>query len=64
MHLIWLVAPRLDSENDTKDIDFSADGIEGRWGADYDSAQRAIGREPWRCEVDPLTGVVIHGDGR
>jgi NTE family protein len=62
MHLIRLLAPRLDSEDHTtKDIDFGAKGIETRWHAGYDSAQRAIRREPWQCEVDPL--MVIHEAG-
>jgi NTE family protein len=60
MHLIRLLAPRLDNEDHMKDIDFSAQGIEARWRAGYDAARRIIAEEPWQCEVDPLTGVAIH----
>jgi len=60
MHLVRLLAPRLDNEDHTKDIDFSAEGIKNRWQAGLDYARQAIAREPWDCEVDPLTGVVIH----
>jgi NTE family protein len=60
MHLVRLLAPRLENDDHTKDIDFSAAGIESRWAAGYDYVRRAIGREPWNCEVDALTGVMIH----
>ena len=60
MHLIRLLAPRLGGEDHTKDIDFSAAGIETRWRAGYENAARAIARQPWQCEVDPLQGVLIH----
>jgi len=60
MHLVRLLAPRLDNEDHTKDIDFSAGGIRSRWQAGLDYARGVIAREPWKCEVDSLTGVVIH----
>jgi NTE family protein len=60
MHLVRMLAPRLDNEDHTKDIDFSAAGIKSRWQAGLDYARRAIARQPWDCQVDPLTGVVIH----
>jgi len=60
MHLVQLLAPRLDNEDHTKDIDFSAQGIALRWQAGHDYIRRVIDQEPWRCEVDPLTGVMIH----
>ena len=60
MHLVRLLAPRLDNDDHTKDIDFSAAGIRSRWQAGYDYVKRAIAREPWQCEVDSLTGVLIH----
>ena len=31
-----------------------------RWQAGYDYVKEVIAREPWDCEVDALTGVVIH----
>jgi NTE family protein len=60
MHLVRLLAPRLQNDDHTKDIDFSAAGIAERWQAGYAYVQRAIAREPWNCEVDSLTGVLIH----
>jgi len=60
MHLVRLLAPRLDGEDHTKDIDFTAAGIEARWKAGYAEALRAILGQPWECEVDPLQGVLIH----
>ncbi len=60
MHLVGLLAPRLDNEDHTKDIDFSAEGIRSRWRAGLDYARKALARGPWDCEVDPLAGVIIH----
>ena len=60
MHLVRLLAPRLDREDHTKDIDFSADGIGRRWQAGYDYVCRALDQKPCNCEVDPLSGVLIH----
>jgi NTE family protein len=60
MHLVRLLAPRLDNEDHTKDIDFSAEGIQSRWQAGQDYVRRAIAQRPWDCEVDALTGVMIH----
>jgi NTE family protein len=60
MHLVRLLAPRLDHEDHTKDIDFSAEGISARWQAGYDYVRRVIEQEPWHCEVDALSGVLIH----
>jgi NTE family protein len=60
MHLVRLLAPRLDNEDHMKDIDFSVRSIEARQRAGYDAARRIIAKQSWRSEVDPLTGVVIH----
>ncbi|MEZ5832523.1 MAG: patatin-like phospholipase family protein [Dongiaceae bacterium] len=60
MHLVRLLAPRLDNEDHTKDIDFSGPGIRARWEAGYEYVQQVIAQKPWVCEVDPLTGVIIH----
>jgi len=60
MHLVRLLAPRLMSDDHTKDIDFSHEGIGARWQAGYDCVKRTIAREPWNCEIDALTGVLIH----
>jgi NTE family protein len=60
MHLVRLLVPRLAHDDHTKDIDFSAAGIEARWQAGYDYVRRAIERKPWTREIDALTGVLIH----
>lgn len=60
MHVVRLLAPSLDHEDQTKDVDFSASGIRRRWRAGYEQAQQALERAPWRDEVDPLDGVILH----
>jgi NTE family protein len=60
MHLVRLLAPRLENEDHTKDIDFTAGGIRQRWQAGYEYVKQVIAQEPWDGEVDALTGVVIH----
>lgn len=60
MHIVRLLAPRLMSENHTKDIDFTPNGIHSRWKAGYTDTRDAIAQTPWICEVDPLEGVIVH----
>lgn len=60
MHVVRLLAPSLDHEDQTKDVDFSAEGIRRRWRAGYEQAQEALTRAPWRGEFDPLEGVILH----
>ncbi len=60
MHVVRLLAPSLDNENHTKDIDFSASGIRMRWEAGYAETHRAIAHAPWEGEFDPLEGVILH----
>jgi len=60
MQVVRLLAPRLMNEDHTKDIDFTAVGITARWTAGYENMQRAIDAAPWRGEVDPREGVLIH----
>jgi NTE family protein len=61
MHVVLLLAPRLENENCTKDIDFSPSGIRQRWDAGYADTRRSLERAPWEGQVDPLEGVIIHG---
>ncbi len=63
MHVVRLVAPRLDGEDQTKDIDFTAAGIRARWQAGYAAARHMIQRAPWQAPIDPIEGVVIHDPG-
>src|SRR5262249_40229085 len=60
MHVVQLLAPRLGNENHTKDIDFSPNGIRQRWEAGYADTMRAIEREAWKDDCDPLEGVILH----
>jgi NTE family protein len=60
MHVVRLLAPRLDSENHTKDIDFSPAGVRLRWEAGYADTTRALMRKPWEDACDPLEGVILH----
>jgi NTE family protein len=60
MHVVRLMAPRLDNEDQTKDVDFSAQGIESRWKAGLADTRRAIERAPWISDFDPIEGVILH----
>ncbi|WP_262047528.1 patatin-like phospholipase family protein [Bradyrhizobium sp. Bra78] len=60
MHVVRLLAPQLDRENHTKDIDFSPSGIMRRWDAGYAHTRSVLERKPWVGEFDPLAGVVLH----
>ncbi|RXH03326.1 MULTISPECIES: patatin-like phospholipase family protein [Bradyrhizobium] len=60
MHVVRLLAPQLDRESHTKDIDFSPSGIMQRWDAGYAHTRSVLARKPWIGEFDPLAGVVLH----
>jgi len=60
MHVVRLLAPRIDNEDHTKDVDFSPSGIRTRWEAGYADAGRAIEQAPWEGEFEPLEGVILH----
>ena len=60
MHIVTLLAPRLENEGHTKDIDFSASGIRMRWDAGYAHTARVLERAPWKNEFDPMEGVILH----
>lgn len=60
MHIVRLRAPRLMSEDHTKDIDFTPNGIHTRWQAGYADTRDAISQTPWTRPVDPHEGVVLH----
>jgi len=62
MHVVRLLAPQLEHETHTKDIDFSPSGIMRRWDAGYAHTQSMLARRPWEGEFDPLAGVVLHED--
>jgi NTE family protein len=61
MHVVQLLAPQLEQEDHTKDVDFSPAGIEKRWDAGKAHTKAALARKPWIGEFDPLSGVILHG---
>ena len=60
MHVVRLLAPALDTEDHSKDIDFSPSGIRLRREAGYRHTIEALHKAPWREEIDPLDGFVLH----
>jgi NTE family protein len=60
MHVVRLLAPQLDRETHTKDVDFSPRGIMQRWDAGYAHTKAVMERAPWVGEFDPLSGVILH----
>jgi NTE family protein len=60
MHVAHLVAPRLEGEDHTKDIDFTRAGVHARREAGYADTLRMIERSPWRQPTDPIEGVIEH----
>jgi NTE family protein len=60
MHVVRLLAPRLDDESHIKDIDFTPAGIRARWDAGYTDTNRALARQAWLDECDLLEGVILH----
>ena len=60
MHVAHLLAPRLEGEDHTKDIDFTPAGIRTRREAGYADTQRMLERAPWRTPCDPIEGVIEH----
>jgi len=60
MHVARLNAPRLEGEDQLKDIDFTPAGIRARWQAGYNETRRMVSAAPWKRPVDPTEGVIIH----
>jgi NTE family protein len=60
MHVVRLLAPRLENENHTKDIDFTPSGIGMRREAGFEATMRALRQAPWQGEFDPIEGVILH----
>lgn len=60
MHVIRLLAPALDNEDHSKDVDFSPEGIRERWEAGHAHTIRTLDQAPWRGEFDPLEGFILH----
>lgn len=60
MHVVRLLAPQLDHEDHTKDVDFSPRGIRERWEAGYAHTAAMLEKGPWRAASDPLEGFILH----
>jgi NTE family protein len=60
MHVVRLLAPALEYEDHSKDIDFSPDGIRQRREAGYRHTMETIEQAPWRGKFDPLEGFILH----
>jgi NTE family protein len=60
MHVVRLQAPAIAGEDHTKDIDFSAAGIRGRWEAGYADTKRVLALRPWTHRFDPIEGFILH----
>jgi NTE family protein len=60
MHVVRLLAPRLENENHTKDIDFTPSGIRMRREAGFEATMRALRQAPWEGDFDPIEGIILH----
>jgi NTE family protein len=61
VHVAHLLAPRLDGEDQTKDIDFSWAGLCARRDAGHADTLRMLQRAPWEhAAADPIEGVIEH----
>jgi len=64
MRLIKLAAPRLDGDDQLKDIDFTPAGIAARQRAGFEDAMRAIAARPWEAPIDPIQGMTVYSTDR
>ncbi len=60
MHVVRLLAPPLDGDDHTKDIDFSRSGIQQRRAAGRADMRRVLEQKPWEGEFDPVEGFILH----
>ena len=60
MHIIRINATPKGNEDYLREIDYSAEGIQRRWGAGYADTIRSLARKPWEVPVDPMVGVSVH----
>jgi NTE family protein len=60
MHVVRLLAPMIEGEDHTKDIDFSASGIRRRREAGHAHGRRVLEAEPWKGDFDPHEGFILH----
>ncbi len=60
MHVLRLLAPRIEGEDMTKDIDFSTTGMAARRQAGYADTMAMIERAPWEGAAESIEGVMVH----
>ncbi len=60
MHVVPLVSPPREGEDQLKDIDFTPTGIRTRMDAGIAETKRLIALAPWRGPVDAIEGVIVH----
>jgi NTE family protein len=60
MQLIQLSAPRLDGDDQLKDIDFTAAKIAARKRAGYEATMQAIAARPWDMPIDALEALRVY----
>ena len=61
MHVAHLLAPKLEDEDQTKDIDFSSASLSAREAAGHTDARRMLDRAPWAsAEPGAIEGVIEH----
>jgi NTE family protein len=60
MHVVRLVAPQIEGEDHTKDIDFSREGIRQRRLAGLEHTRRVLAEAPWNGAFDPMEGFILH----
>jgi len=63
MHLVNLLAPRIEGEDLNRDIDFTSAGVRTRREAGYAAARSMIERQPWQREGALLDGIIVHDAG-
>jgi NTE family protein len=61
MHIVEINSVPFDSDDYTRDIDFSEATVNRRWAAGYNDTRRILKRRPWEKPVDHLAGVAVHG---
>ena len=58
MHVAHLISPRLQLDDQTKDIDFTPQGVQQRREAGHADTLRMLDRAPWQAPADPMEGVI------
>lgn len=60
MHVVRLLAPPLEGEDHTKDIDFRPASIRSLFEAGYADTSRVLSTAPWSGDFDQVEGLILH----